>query len=230
MPRSQAYTSASSGTASSRVNTTTPTPSPSTKPSALASKGRHTPDLDTAPILENSTRPSGTRFRCTPATTAMSHCPARSASTALYSATSDDAQAASMAIDGPRRLKLRVIAAAAMFSSEPGMVNARTGGTAAANSSNPVSLRAPNAPVLNWVARSPAVISSRKSLAEMPTYTPTFRLDSVCSSSPALSSAARVAVSRIRCCGSITSACRGEIPKSSGSNRSMSVTVAITSL
>ncbi|SKS18107.1 Uncharacterised protein [Mycobacteroides abscessus subsp. abscessus] len=37
-------------------------------------------------------------------------------------------------------------------------------------------------------------------------------------------------VSRMRCCGSMTSACRGEIPKLSGSNRSIPLTAAITSV
>src|SRR5439155_1449185 len=56
-----------SRTASSRrLSTTTPAPSPITNPSAPASKGRHSPRRDSAPMRLKHTRLSGSRFRYTP--------------------------------------------------------------------------------------------------------------------------------------------------------------------
>ncbi|SIE74932.1 Uncharacterised protein [Mycobacteroides abscessus subsp. abscessus] len=80
---------------------------------------------------------------------ATSHCRDRKASTALFSATSDEAQAASTAMDGPRRLKALLIIAADMLSREPGMVNGRTTGTSAVSARESMSARfgeSPNSP------------------------------------------------------------------------------------
>ena len=48
---------------SRRFKTTTPAPSPMTKPSAEASKGRHSPEREMAPMREKAMRESGRRFR-----------------------------------------------------------------------------------------------------------------------------------------------------------------------
>ena len=73
----------------------TPTPSPCTKPSARASKGRHTPVGLMAPTRVNAMRLSGVRLRYTPPAKATSMSPARRCRMPSAMAAEPAAQAAS---------------------------------------------------------------------------------------------------------------------------------------
>ncbi len=80
-----------------------PAPSPRPYPSASASKVLHRPSAAVAPAASSTSDSPGEVITRTPPASATGHSPARSACTARCSDTSDEEQAVSTAMLGPRR-------------------------------------------------------------------------------------------------------------------------------
>ncbi|OSY51987.1 hypothetical protein BG846_02361 [Streptomyces fradiae ATCC 10745 = DSM 40063] len=94
--------------ARSGFSTTVTTPSPGTNPSAPESNGRRALDGENERRREPSWKYWGDMPRCTPATTACSHSPARMLRTAVCSATSDDEHSVSIVMLGPCRSRKKL--------------------------------------------------------------------------------------------------------------------------
>ncbi len=137
---------------------------------------------------------AGDRRRFAPATIARLDSPERRLRHARWVAASDDEHAVSTARLGPWKSNAYDTRLAAMLSALP-------------------------APVCAPIRCSSAT-SAPYSLCEIPTNTPVRDRASDGAGAPASSSASQVSSSSRRCCGSISSASRGEIPKKYGSNRS----------
>nr|WP_262401575.1 hypothetical protein [Actinomadura sp. CNU-125] len=85
----------------SRLRATVPQPSPRTNPSAAASKAAQRPRADSAPARAKPMSPAHSSCTVTPPAKARSLSPECSERHARWTATREDAQAASTAIDGP---------------------------------------------------------------------------------------------------------------------------------
>ena len=132
---------------------------------------------------------------CTPPASARSHSPCRSAVHARCSAVSDDEHAVSTVIAGPSR--------------------PRTYDTRPASTLDGRARRRPHRQSLER-ARTLAIVARR----DEPTYTPVRLPLSASGRMPARSSASHTTSSSSRCCGSISSASRGEMPKNPASKSS----------
>ena len=105
---------------SSLFKTTKPAPSPITKPSAFSSKGLE-PFADKAPILQNLTKEEISIDLSAPPVKTTSNSFDMSELTEVSKAAILDAQAASVVIDLPVRLKVLAILPAITFESSPGI-------------------------------------------------------------------------------------------------------------
>lgn len=166
-------------------------------PSADASKGLQRPSAAVPPARSKVIVTVGDSSTFTPPASATSASPRRSACTARCVETSDDEQAVSTIMLGPRRSSRYDSRLAMMLSAAPVAVNGSS------------------------AARSDAV-KAAYSGADTPTNTPVRLPRSDTGPMPACSNASQATSSTSRCCGSMTAASRGVMPKNPASNSATS--------
>ena len=128
-PRRTAYTRSPSRSASSRrLSTNNAAPSPITNPSAPASKGL-VPVAESAPILQNFTKPCTPMLRSMPPVIAASYSWLASPWKAAEVAARAEAQAASVVKFGPRKSKRFATRPARTLASSPGIVSSLMSGS-----------------------------------------------------------------------------------------------------
>src|SRR5580692_5438063 len=200
LPATTASTRCPSRCASdSRSTTKIPAPSAQPVPSAAAANDLHRPSGARPRCRENSTNVAGVAITVTPPASASDDSPLRTDWHARCRATSDDEHAVSTDTAGP---------------SSPSTYATRPDATLAA----PPVIRCPSP------SPGPAGTPAPYPLYPVPTNTPALLPRIPAGSIPACSSASQQVSSSSRCCGSIASASRGEIPKNSGSNPAASPT------
>ncbi|CAM5632510.1 hypothetical protein SAURM35S_07603 [Streptomyces aurantiogriseus] len=166
-------------------------------PSAAVENGLHRPSGARAPARRNATPTAGESSRLTPAAMAVSLSPVRRLTQAWCTATSEEEQAVSTAMLGPR--------VSSTYARRPA-----------------VTPNAPPAGAHGSTAAGSAPVSEPYSGADTPTKTPVAVPARDAAGTAAWSRASWTTSSRIRCCGSITTASRGVIRKKSASNPAMS--------
>src|SRR5580692_11104757 len=200
LPATTASTRCPSRRASdSRSTTTTPAPSAQPVPSAAAAYALHRPSGASPRCRENSTNIPGFAITVTPPASASDDSPDRSDWHARCNATSDDEHAVSTDTAGPSR--------PSTYATRPDVTLA-----------DPPVSRCPSAPAAP--PTSPILYPDPPRPTKTPAWLPRIESGSI----PACSSASQQASSSSRCCGSIDSASRGEIPKNPGSNPATSPT------
>ena len=191
-------TSPSRSASASRFSTTTPQPSPRTKPSALAEKVLHRPSAAIICALESAMLVTGERITLTPAPRAASHWPRPQR---LHGQVDGDERRRAGGVDGQGR------------AGEAEQVGDAAGGHAGRGARGQVAVDGLQpAPVLQ-LPGSPWTRGRRRRRCGCPGSEPG-------RDAGPLERLPRLTSSSSRCCGSMPTASRGEMPKSRASKRS----------